>query len=191
MMKLLEAIKVLRYSLRCKQVRYGMYAMLLGAIACTLIMLVWWGPAKLEHANLSHHIDAIRAIKVEALRAGEVARGQREVLPAVTLLEKKLEAHSGQAELMQGISRLASKRGVRVISQSFNEGKAENGDAPLYLELGLAGDYTALRRLTGDLATLPMWIEVVEEHFERASESGSLVKLQMRLLTYRGSQVQS
>lgn len=190
MINFLKLISILRYSLRCRQVRYAMYAMIFGVTTCSLIMLLWWGPAKLAHANLIHNIDAIRALKVEALRVGQVARGQREALPAVTLLEKKLEAHSGQAELMQGISRLASKRGVRVVSQAFNEGKAENGDAPLYLELGLSGDYTALRRLTGDLATLPMWIEIVEEHFERASESGPLVKLQMRLLTYRGSKGQ-
>jgi hypothetical protein len=39
----------------------------------------------------------------------------------------------------------------------------------------------------GDLATLPMWIEVVEARLERADASGAQVRAQLRLLTYRST----
>lgn len=180
---------MLRYSARCNAVRHGMYALLAAAIACLALILTWWGPAKREHTQLLRNIDATRLAMVDAVRSDQVARAQREALPALALLEKKLDVRTGQADLIRGIARLASRRGVRVTSQSFDEGKAQRGDAPLYLELGLLGSYASLRQLMGDLATLPMWIEVVEARFERAGEGGAQVRAQMRLLTYREMKV--
>lgn len=190
MISFAETLSMLRYSARCKAVRHGMFAVLAAALLALVIMLAWWGPAQREHAQLLHSIDARRAAMVEGVRSAQVARAQREALPVVALLEKKLQAHSGQAELIQGIARLAARRGVRVVSQSFDEGKAQRGDAAIYLELGLLGDYPSLRRLMGDLAALPMWIEVVEERLELVNASGGQVKAQMRLLTYRGTKGQ-
>ena len=182
-----EAIAMLRYSVRCKAVRQGMIAMLAAATICLMIVLAWWGPANREQAQLMRDIDARRTAMVEAVRTAQVARAQREARPALALLEKKLDARAGQADLIQGIARLASRRGVRVTSQSFDEGKAQRGDAPLYLELGLVGDYMSLRRLMGDFAMLPMWIEMVEARLERTGEGGAQVRAQLRLLTYRSA----
>jgi Tfp pilus assembly protein PilO len=183
-------IGALRYSLRCGGVRLGAQAALATALVCLLVALAWWGPAMREHMRLQQAIDARRAEAGEAMRSSRVARSQREALPAVALLEKKLAVRAGQAELIQGIARLASRRGVRVISQSFDPGRAQSGDAPLYLELGLLGNYDALRGLMDDLATLPMWIELVEARIDRAGESGAPLKAQLRLLTYRGAKGQ-
>lgn len=180
-----EAMAMLRYSARCKSVRHGLYAMLAASIVCLALILAWWGPAKREQVLLLRDIDAKRSAMVEAVRTDQVARAQREALTALDMLEKKLNVRAGQADLIQGIARLASRRGVRVTSQSFDEGKVQRGDAALYLELGLLGNYASLRQLMGDLATLPMWIEVVEARFERAGEGGAQVRAQLRLLTYR------
>lgn len=189
MMSIAETVAMLRYSMRCKGVRNAMFAMLAVAIICIVIVLTWWGPAKREQSHLLRNIDAKRAARVEAVRSTQVAHAQREVLPAVALLEKKLEVHAGQADLIQGVARLASKRSVRVVSQSFDEGKTQRGDAQLYLELGLLGDYASIRKLMSDLATLPMWLEVVEARLERTGD-GALVRAHMRLLTYRAAKGQ-
>jgi Tfp pilus assembly protein PilO len=164
-----------------------MLATLTAAIICLMIALAWWGPAQREQAKLLKNIDAKRAARVDAVRSAQVASAQREALTAVALLEKKLEVRAGQAEVIQGIGRLASKRGVRVTSQSFDEGRMQRSDGQLYFDLGLTGDYVSLRRLMGDLATLPMWIEVVEARLEHADASGAQVRAQLRLLTYRST----
>jgi Tfp pilus assembly protein PilO len=181
---------MLRYSLRCAAVRLGVRAALATAFVCLVVALAWWGPAKREQMHLQQAIDKHRAEAVEAVRSSRVARSQREALQAVALLEEKLQVRAGQAELIQGIARLASRRGVRVISQSFDQGRAPSGDAPLYLELGLRGTYPALRGLMDDLATLPMWIELIEARIDRADESGAPLKAQLRLLTYRAAKGQ-
>jgi Tfp pilus assembly protein PilO len=185
-----ESLSMLRYSMRSKAARHAVFAMLTAAIACLAIALVWWGPAKREQIKLVENIDAKRTAMVETARTTQVARAQREALTAVALLEKKLEVRAGQAEIIQGIARLASKSGVRVTSQSFDEGRVQRGDAQLYLELGLSGDYVSLRRLMGGLAVLPMWIEVVEARLERAEAGGAQVRAQLRLLTYRNAKEQ-
>lgn len=182
-----EILPILRYSMRCKAARHGMLATLTAAIICLMIALAWWGPAQREQAKLLKNIDAKRAARVDAVRSAQVASAQREALTAVALLEKKLEVRAGQAEVIQGIGRLASKRGVRVTSQSFDEGRMQRSDGQLYFDLGLTGDYVSLRRLMGDLATLPMWIEVVEARLEHADASGAQVRAQLRLLTYRST----
>jgi Tfp pilus assembly protein PilO len=180
-------IGAVRYSLRCGGVRLGAQAALATALFGLLVALAWWGPAMREQMRLQQVIDAHRAEAGEAMRSSRVAHAQREALLAVAMLEKKLEVRAGQAELIQGIAGLASQRGVRVISQSFDQGRVQSGDAPLYLELGLLGNYPALRGLMDDLATLPMWIELVEARIDRAGESGTPLKAQLRLLTYRAA----
>lgn len=178
----------LRYSLRCQAVRQSLWALLAAALTCLLIVLFWWGPAKREQLQLAQQIGARRLALVQAERLQQAALAQLQVLPSVVALEKKLQVRAAQADLIQGIARLAQRRGVRVVSQSFDEGKPQSGPAqPLYLELGLLGDYAGLRRLTGDLATLPMWIEIVEERLESTGQGGAAVKAQLRLLTYRNA----
>ena len=178
---------MLLYCSRSKVVRLGMWGILTAAAVCLVIALAWWGPAKREQIELAKDIDARRAATVEAVRSAQVAHAQREALRAVSLLEKKLEVRAGQAEVIQGIARLASKHGVRVTSQSFDEGRVKRSDAQLYLDLGLTGDYVSIRRLMGDLATLPMWVEIVEARLERADADGTQVRAQLRLLTYRSA----
>ena len=188
MINLHSTLSTLHYSLRCRSVRRGLWALLVATLCCLLIVLAWWGPAKLEQVQLSRQLDAHRAARVQAERLRQATRAQQQVLPAVEMLEKKLQVQAAQADLIQGIARLAARRGVRVASQSFDEGRPQPGAAQaLYLELGLLGDYAALRRLMGDLATLPMWIEVAEERLELAGQGSTLVKAQLRLLTYRSS----
>lgn len=182
---LAEALGVLWYSLRCKAARNGAIAASITAILCLSVALAWWGPAKREQTRLLQDIGIKRAAMAEAVRADQVASAQRKALKAVAQLEKKLEMRAGQADLIQGVARHTAKRNVRVTSQSFDEGRTQSGEASLYLDIGLLGNYEALRLLLDDLAALPMWVEVVEARIERADESGAQVRAQLRLLTYR------
>ncbi len=180
-----------RHSLRSGAVRLGLGALLVATLGCLLIVLAWWGPAKREQLQLTRELDERRLVRAHTERLQQAARAQQQVQPTLAALEKKLQVRAAQADLIQGIARLAARRGVRVVAQSFDEGRPQPGQAqPLYLELGLLGDYVALRRLTGDLATLPMWLEIVEERLELAGPGSSQVKAQLRLLTYRGAKEQ-
>lgn len=184
MSRIREIAATLRYSARCKPVRGGMYAMLAASFACMAVALSWWGPANHEHGKLLQNIEEQRRVIVDDMRSDQVMRAHREALEVLPLLERKLNARTGQADLIEGIARLASRRNVRVTSQSFEEGKTERGDALLYLDLGLRGSYPSLRLLMADFAALPMWIEVAEARFDGGVD-GREVRAQLRLLAYR------
>jgi Tfp pilus assembly protein PilO len=187
MRPLAEVMGALRYALRCKAARLAGYA-LLGAAAIWLgVAGAWWLPAEREHARLEQDIAARRTAIADAARAAGVADAQRKAVVAVALFEKKLGASAGQAELIRDVGRLASQRGMRVVSQSFDEGRTQGGNGALYLNLGLTGSYPSLRLLLNDFAALPVWLEVVEAHVERAGEGGGQVRAQLRLATYRAS----
>lgn len=185
MTQVAEAMAALRYVLRSRSARLAFYALLGAATGWLAVAAAWWLPAQREHAQLERNIAARRAAIADAARAADVAEAQRKALASVALFEKKLRASAGQAELIREVAHLASQRGMRVISQSFDEGRAQGEGGALYLNLGLTGSYPSQRLLLDDFAALPVWIEVVEAHVERADEGGGVVRSQLRLLTYR------
>jgi len=188
MMQFAEAMAMLRYSLRARMARFAMYAMVAAAAIWLAVAAIWWLPAQREHARLERDIAARRAMIVDAARAAQVADAERKAQAGLALFEKKLAAHAGQAQLIRDVARLAAQRGMRVVSQSFDDGRSQPGDGALYLNLGLTGSYPALRRLLADFSGLPVWLEVVEAHIERGGEGGQ-VRAQLRLLTYRTDRV--
>jgi Tfp pilus assembly protein PilO len=175
----------LRYSLRCPAVKRGTYAVLLALVMFLGVALGWWGPAKREATSLEQALDENRAAAVQALRMAEIAHVHDDALRTVAKLENKLTVAASQADLIQGVAKLAVQHGVRVIAQSFDEGRGQHNDSALYMELGLAGSYPALRGMINDLATLPMWTEVVEARLDHSGENSAPVRAQLRLLTLR------
>lgn len=191
MKMILEWMVMLRYSLRCAAVRRAAMTAAASAAISITIAIAWWGPAKQEQARLQGAVDAIRIANAENARMASAVQAEHEALQSVALLEKKLAMPASQAELIQGVDRLAARRGVRVVAQSFDEGKAQHKDGALYMELGLVGNYGSLRGLMGDLASLPMWVEVVEVRFDRGGDDGAPLRAQLRLLTYREARTPS
>lgn len=187
MMPFAEALALFRYSLRATTVRLALYALAAMAMVWAGVAAIWWLPAHREHTRLERDIAARRATIVDAVRAAGVAEAERKAQAGLPLFEKKLATHAGQAELIRDVARLAAQRGVRVVSQSFDEGRSQQQDGALYLNLGLTGRYVSLRRLLADFAGLPVWLEVVEAHIERAGGRGGQVRAQLRLLTYRAA----
>src|SRR5512143_2736433 len=103
-----EVLLMLRYNWRCRSMRLSAYAALAALMASLLIALAWWMPAQREAAALQAEIDARRAAAVETVRMDEMFALQRDALRSVVLLEKKLQAHAGQADMVQQIAQLAN-----------------------------------------------------------------------------------
>ena len=145
----------------------------------------YWWPAEREHRSLMAQIETQRRVTVDALQAAEIARAYRTARSAAEVLERKLNASGGQADLVKSIERIAAKRRVRIVSQTYEEAKAKGEYSPLFLDIGLQANYSSLREFLADLHTLPVWIEVQEMNLERSREQAGLIKAGLRLLTYR------
>ncbi len=184
MNRLQPLLKSWRYAARHRSIRAAL-ASLLFLLLATAIALGFWWPAQRERQALITDIETQRKAAIDAMHAADVARAYRNAKLAADLLEQKLNAVGGQADLVKSIERVAAKCHVRIVSQAYEEGKLKNTYPPLYLDIGLQANYSALREFLMDLGGLPVWVEIQEINLERSREHPGLIKASLRLLTYR------
>ncbi len=184
MKRLRPGFDSLRYAYRHPWVRWGAWINLGLAIAVAVAALVRW-PVAQQHRELTTAIDGKRKQMVYTMQAGEMMRHYRHAQVALPRLEQKLQASARQSDLIDSLGRLARQHDIRVLSQTFEEGKARSAYSPLHVNIALQGRYTALRGFLDDLASLPLWIEIQEAGIERARETPDTVRAQLRLTALR------
>lgn len=175
----------LRYSLRHPLVRLGIIA---GIIAIGLVLVVgaalWW-PARSEVHTLRDEIDVTRRQAVERLYGAQLAQEYERTEQQIVALETKLNTQTVQVSLLNHLSQLAKKHRVRILSESYEEGKIQSGYAPLYHEITLQGTYPRVRRFLLDIRSLPTLSLVQEAALNRGDGRGRSIKAQLRIVTYR------
>lgn len=185
-MKRLEFVLIrLRYGLRHPVVRVGVIAVLAMATCALLALLTWWGPMKLEQWKYLDAVESKRKAWLEGKRTVEVSQANRKARITLALLEKKLNSGLNQSQAVQLISKLAARHGVRVLSQSFEAGKKQEGLAALYIDLTLLGGYQGVRDVLAELPNTNGWIEVLEANLASAGNGSTQVKAQLTLAAYR------
>jgi Tfp pilus assembly protein PilO len=176
---------MLLYSMRHPAVKKGLTAAAVLSVLVLSVGLIYWLPAVRAHDALVGAVEAKRRAAVDAMHASELARAVQQASEAVKTLEKKLDAAPRQSELVDRMGRLARKRNVKILSESYEEGKRRGDYLPLVLDLSIQGGYGAVREFLHDIPGLPAWIEVQELRLERARETPGLVRAQIRLLAFR------
>jgi Tfp pilus assembly protein PilO len=181
-----EFLEAVRYSAGYPLARAGLIAALAtSAIVAVSIVIFWW-PVAREHGDLNHQVQIARRAAVEAQQTAELIHAYRHAVDTVTVVERKLDTPVRQAKLVESLGHLARKRGVRVLSESYEEGKAQNGYVPLTLDLSLQGNYASVHGFLAEIPNLPAWVEVQEARFEGIREAGGRqVRAQIRLIAYR------
>ncbi len=174
----------LRYAGRHPWIKAGLasFALLLMGV---VVSIGYGWPAYRERQALIGQIDTQRRAAVDALHTADVMRVYHAAKVAAGALEQKLNAASGQADMVKSLERIATKHHVRIVSQAYEEGKIKNEYSPLYLDISLQANYASLREFLADIHTLPVWVEVQEMNLERSREHPGLIKASLRLLTYR------
>lgn len=173
-----------RYPLRHPVVRMGLWVNVALALMTVALIAFWW-PVAREHQTLTAAVDGKRRQMMNALQAGDMLRAYRHAQVAVPKLEEKLRTGARQSELIDHLGRLAREHNVRVLAQSFEDGKVRGAYLPLQVNLTLQGGYSAVRDLLDGLPSLPVWTEIQEINLERSRESPDAVRAQLRLLTFR------
>jgi Tfp pilus assembly protein PilO len=175
----------LRYSARHPWARAGLWACGAAAALMLAATALWW-PAEQEHAALEEKIAATRRSLIQAQQSGELARAYVQAREAVAVLEKKLQHGATQAQLVENFARLARRHGVRIVAETYDEGRNASGAQPaLSAELSVQGSYPALREFLRELAALPTWSEVQEVRLETV-QGAATQKGRIRIVTYRG-----
>ena len=157
---------------------------LLGSGAVLLATLAVWWPVLHTHDSLQARIAAQRRALVETQQAGELLRLYDAARRTAPQLERKLEQSVSQAQLVESLARLARQHQVRVVSETYQEGRSPAGQALLLAELTVQGSYGAVRHFLRGLPGLPMWNEIQEVRLEGV-RSAAAVRGQIRIATYR------
>ena len=181
-----EFPRAVRYLAGYPPARAGLIAALITSAMVTISIMVFWWPVAREHGNLIQEVQLARRAAVEAQQRAELIRAYHRAAETVTAIERKLDTPLRQAKLVESLGQLARKRGVRVLSESYEEGKAQNGYMPLALDLSLQGNYASVHGFLAEIHHLPAWVEVQEARFEGVRDTGGrLVRAQVRLVAYR------
>lgn len=182
-MKVSGWVADLRYAARHPAARAGLWAGLMTTVL-VVVAMVWWWPAQRAGQALSNEIATRQRALVQMQQADELLRRYEMARKAVPLLEKKLEQSISQAQLVESLARLARQRGVRVLSETYDEGRSAGGQALLLVELTVQGSYPMLRDFLRDLPGLPMWTEVQEVRLEGV-RGAAQIKGRIRIATWR------
>jgi len=149
----------LRYSARHPLARAGLWACSATAVLVFGVLAVWW-PAQREQAALEDKIISTRRAMVQAQQADELLSAYARAHKDVALLEKKLQHAATQAQLVENFAHLARNHGVKIVTQTYEEGRGSGTQPTLSAELTVQGGYPALRDFVRDLSALQTWSEV-------------------------------
>jgi len=180
-----HALAQIRYAMRHAALRRAVVGTGVAAAGLAVVALGYWWPAMRAHAVLEQAIHDKRQAVVAAMSARDVKHAHDAALRALPAIEQKLNVNSGQSDLVERLNRLARKRGIRIISESYEEGKAKSTFVPLHLDIALQGSYAEMRGFIADIATLPVWGEIQEARLEGLRDQPGTIKAQLRLVLYR------
>lgn len=173
----------IRYCARHPLARAGLWGLLGAGVALAVTLALWW-PALHAQSSLETGIAGKRQELVQMRQADELLRLYEVARKSTPLLEKKLEQSVSQAQLVESLARLARQHGVRVASETYQEGRSAGGQTLLLAELAVQGSYAAVRNFLRGLPGLPMWNEIQEVRLEGARGTAA-VRGQIRIATYR------
>lgn len=173
----------LRYSTRHPWARIGLWVSAASSGLFVIVLAVWW-PAQHGQSDLEEKIANKRRDLVQTQQADELLRAYTQAEKSVVSLEQKLEHAATQAQLVQNFSRLARKHNVKIVTETYEEGRNAGTQPTLNAELSVQGMYPALRDFLRALSALPTWSEVQEVRLESAQGTG-IQKGRIRVVTYR------
>jgi Tfp pilus assembly protein PilO len=181
--EVVSGLAELRYCLRYRWARAGLIAAAIGMVALAGATAAWW-PAQVEQDALEQQISAKRRALARAQHSEELARIYQRAEKDVASLEAKLRHGATQAQLVQSFARLARRHGVRIVSETYEEGRNAAAQTALSAELAVQGPYPALRDFLREIGSLPTWSEVHEARIESAP-GAAVQKGRIRIVTYR------
>jgi hypothetical protein len=173
-----------RYTLLHPKVKKAAWAACLCLVLDLLVLALFWGPVAFQHHRLEKGIRDYRRAEREARQAVENSQQYEQLVKRAASLEAKWETPVTQSELIESLTRLSSKNGLKVISQDFDVTPGKGGGQSFRQNLALAGSYASLRHFLAGLENLPSLTVVETARLEREGLAGSEVRASLQLSTF-------
>lgn len=184
-----DAVGRLRYAMRSPGARMALVLNLVVVAALLIVVFFYWWPRATERQLLNESVAQARRALTRAMQANDLIAAYRTASRATQTVETKLQLSIKQAQLVQSLARLVARHGVRIVSESYEEGKRQGDYMPLFLQVTLEGRYAGVRGFLSDVHALPLWVEVQDVRLERMRESAGSLKAQLRLRAVRRAEI--
>lgn len=172
------------FSFRHSRVRLGGYLFITALLFTIIIALTVWFPVYNDYsAAWEQNIQSKAEIHKVSLR-NKLAIAYQLNKKRLSKVEKKLTVRNGQAEIINGISRLAQRNGISIVSESYNEGESVNGYDLLNQNLILEGGYSSVRQFLRELDQLAVWTVPQEIRLKSLNGSNMRISASLKLTIY-------
>lgn len=173
-----------RYTLRQAGVRRGLVALAVALMLLAIAGIQYRRIVTNEIGGLRAEFEQKRREAVDAQYAKQLVAAFNTGKKQIAVLEQKLQVEGVQSTLVHEMEKLCRLNAVKVLAQSYQDGKVEGSYAVLQHELVVAGSYGNLRRLIRDMEKLPTLSFIEEAGFSKSTGRDARLKLSLRLSTY-------
>lgn len=177
-----------RYALRHPRVRAALVVLSISLVILFLVVLAYWLPVRHATVSLTEELDHYRRIAHDKRYSAELAIAVKRATLQVEEVEKKLNQTAVQSVLVQNLSILAQRHGLRILTSNYDEGKVQDGYQPITHELSVQGGYSGVRGFLADIPSLPT-LTVLEDSTITRNRGGGSLKAVLLFRTWRRSGV--
>jgi Tfp pilus assembly protein PilO len=187
MMNWNELYRAITFSFRHSRVRLGGYLFLIVLLVALTIVLTVWLPVYNEYsAAWEQNVKSQAEIRKVSQR-NKLAVAYQINMKRISNVEKKLAVRNGQAEIINGISNLAERNNISIVSESYNEGERVSGYDLLNQNLVLEGSYSSIRQFLRELDQLAVWTVPQEIRLKSLNDNKKGIRASLKLTIYTKS----
>jgi hypothetical protein len=158
--------------------------LLLSALFVYIIVAEWY-PKNSIFNQLNEEIKLSKQKLANNIQIIKFVEQYNKTLNELTILEEKLNVNVTQSYLKSTMNEAAIKSNIKIISESYEEGRMTNDFIPLFQELTLKGDYPSLKKFLVAITNFNTWTEVIEAQITRDRKQNQQLEILLKLVTYR------
>jgi len=172
------------FSLRHPRVRFFLLGAAISMLFCLLVGAGYWLPTLRAYSQIQSEISVYRRNTSDIEYQSRLADISEKAAIEVDRIERKVDVAVTQAALVQNMALLARKSNVKIVSESYEEGRPLGEYAPLIQLLMVQAGYGELREFIAGVHRLPSFT-LVQEAVITKSANSTVLKAQLRIITYR------
>lgn len=184
MMNWKDTYREIHFSFKHSRVRMGGYLFLVTLLLLIINSLLVWFPVYQDYSEVWEENKKNQSDIQRISQRNKLAITYNENLKRVSQIENKLNVRNSQSEINYGVSQLAQKNHISIITESYSEGASENGYSLLNQNLVLEGKYSSIRQFLKDINYLAVWTVPQEIQLKTVNDNKYRIRASLKLAIY-------
>lgn len=170
---------------RVPSFRRGLIVLIAAGAAVLAIRNEGLAPAEAEFASLRADAIAHQTWLDDIATRQALDEDFRRLNAQLDSMTRRFAASVERSELVERVAAMSARAGTRIIHGANSFGLARNGVVPVLQDITVEGSYSQVRDFIGELAVIET-LTLIRNAELTANAEGTLVRAQLRLVTYNG-----